>query len=99
MSSERQRRKGQAYKIALAGLGVGAFLAALAPANAVERRHHHPRYEGRSVTMPAPLYEGRSAFALAPPVMAVPHGPRGGCLLPNNPTEEVKAIRHYYPAC
>jgi hypothetical protein len=80
------------HKIALAGFGVGVLLAALAPANAVER--HHPRYEGRSVyTMPAPVYEGRSA------VMAVPHGARGGCLLPNNPTEETKGIRHYYPAC
>jgi hypothetical protein len=87
------------HKIALAGFGVGVFLAALAPTNAVERRHH-PRYEGRSVyTMPGPVYEGRSAFALAPPVMAVPHGPRGGCLLANYPAEVVKGIRHYYPAC
>ena len=99
MSREGQRRKGEMYKIALAALGVGVFLAALAPANAVERRHH-PRYEGRSVYVtPAPVYEGRSAFAIAPPVMAVPYDPRGGCLLPNNPTEEVKGIRHYYPAC
>ncbi len=90
------------HKIALAGFGIGMFLAALAPANAVERRHH-PRYEGRSVYVtPALVNEGRSAFALAPaaPVTVVPYGPRGGgCLFPNNATEATKGIRHYYPAC
>jgi hypothetical protein len=87
------------HKIALIGFGVGVFLAALAPANAVERRHH-PRYEGRSVyATPAPVYEGRSAFVAAP-VTAVPYNPRGGgCLLSNTPTEDVKGIRHLYPAC
>jgi hypothetical protein len=84
------------YKIALVSLGAGIFLAALAPAHAVERRHY-PRYEGRSVYVtPAPIHEGRSAAAPATPM---PYGRRGGCLLANNPIEAAKGIRHFYPAC
>jgi hypothetical protein len=67
------------YKIALVGLGVGMFLAALAPASAVDRpMRHHPRYEGHSIyAPPTPIYEGRSAFALADPVTIAPYGHRG----------------------
>ena len=54
------------YKIALAGLGAGMFLAALAAANAVAKpTRHHPLYEGRSSY--APVYEGRSSSAPAAP--------------------------------
>jgi hypothetical protein len=84
------------YKITLVGLGVGMFLAALAPASAVDRpTRHHPRYEGQSIYAPSsPVYEGRSAFT-----PAAPSGAREGCLVPNNPREEVKGIRHRHPAC
>src|SRR5580704_9668648 len=66
------------YKIVLVGLGVGMFLAALAPASAVDRPiRHHPRYEGHSIyAPPTPIYEGRSAFALADPVTIAPYGHR-----------------------
>ncbi len=80
------------YKIALVGFGVGILLAALAPANAIERAPlHHPRYEGRSVYVPPPpVYEGRSAF--------VPYR-GGGCFVTTNPTDSIKGIRHWRPAC
>jgi hypothetical protein len=41
------------YKIALAGLSAGMFLAALMPATAVAKpTRHHPLYEGRSSYAP-----------------------------------------------
>ena len=90
------------YKIVLVGLGVGMFLAALAPASAVDRpMRHHPRYEGRSIyAPPTPIYEGRSAFALADPVTIAPYGHRGGsCFVTTSPIESVKGIRHWRPVC
>jgi hypothetical protein len=90
------------YKIALVGLGVGMFLAALAPASAVDRpTRHHPRYEGRSIyAPPPPVYEGRSAFAPAAPITMAPYGHRGGgCFVTNSPIESEKGIRHWRPVC
>lgn len=67
------------YKIILVVFGVGVFLAALAPANAVERAPRpHPRYERHSVyALPPPVYEGRSAFAPTRPMAAALYGYRG----------------------
>ena len=90
------------YKIVLVGLGVGMFLAALAPASAVDRpMRHHPRYEGHSIyAPPTPIYEGRSAFALADPVTIAPYGHRAGsCFVTTSPIESVKGIRHWRPVC
>jgi hypothetical protein len=89
------------YKITLVGLGVGMFLAALAPASAVDRStRHHPRYQGQSVYAPfSPVYEGRSAFTPAAPVVTAPYGQLGGCLVSTTPQEAVKSIRHWYPVC
>ncbi len=90
------------YKIALVGLSVGIFLAALAPASAVDRpTRHHPRYEGHSIyASPSPVYEGRSVFAPAAPVLMAPYGDRGGgCLVSTSPQEAVKGIRHWRPVC
>jgi hypothetical protein len=84
------------YKIALAGLSAGMFLAALAPATAVAKpTRHHPLYEGRSSY--APVYEDRSSSA---PAITVPYSDRvGGCFETNSPTEAVKGVRHWRPAC
>jgi hypothetical protein len=89
------------YKITLVGLSVGMFLAALAPANAVDRpTQYYSGYEGQSVYAPfSPVYEGRSGFTPAAPVATVPYGQLGGCLAANNPQEAVKGIRHWYPVC
>lgn len=90
------------HKIVLVSFGVGVFLAALAPANAVERAtRHHPRYEGRSLYAPPPtVYEGRSAFAPALPTATAPYGHRaGGCFVTLNPIEATKGIRHWRPVC
>lgn len=80
------------YKIASIGLGVGMFLATLAPAYAVEKRPH-PRYEGRTV------YEGRSVYAPAPLMTMTPYRYRGGCFVTLNPTDETRGIRHWSPSC
>ena len=88
------------YKIVLAGLGVGMFLAALAPASAVDRpMRHHPRYEGHSIyAPPTPIYEGRSAFAPADPV-TIRSTAGGSCFVTPSPIESVRGIRHWRPVC
>jgi hypothetical protein len=79
------------YKIVLVGLGVGMFLAALAPASAVDNSIYAP---------PSPIYEGRSAFAPADPVTIAPYGHReGSCFVTTSSTESVKGIRHWRPVC
>lgn len=66
------------YKIISVGFCVSVFLAALAPANAVESAPRpNPRYERHSVyAPPPPVYEGRSASAPTLPMAAAPYAYR-----------------------